>query len=66
MIFLGVMLGIAIMAATVYFALDKKSGFHMRLVCLGALAIMILTVIICLVIILTDNRVPIDESVLIV
>ena len=47
-------------------ALDKKSNFQTRLVSLGALALMILTVIICFIIVLTDNRVPVDESVLIV
>ena len=47
-------------------ALDKKSSFQIRLVSLGALALMILTLIICIVIALTDNRVPVDESVLIV
>jgi len=66
MIFFGVLFGIAIMGAVVYLALDKKSNFPTRLASLGALALMILTVIICLVIILTDNRVPVDESVLIV
>ena len=66
MIFLGVILGIAIMGAVSYLALDKKSNFHTRIAALGALAVMILTVIICLIIILTDNRVPIDPSTLIV
>ena len=66
MIFLGVLVGIAIMGATVYLALDKKSSFPIKLAALGALAVMILTIIICLVIVLTDNRVPVDPSTLIV
>ena len=47
-------------------ALDKKSNFQTRLVSLGALALMIISVIICFVLVLTDHRVPVDESVLIV
>jgi len=47
-------------------AVDKNSTFPMRLASLGALALMILTLIICIVVVLTDNRVPVDESVLIV
>ena len=54
------------MGAMAYLALDKKSNFKTRVAALGALALMILTVIICLIIILTDNRVAVDESVLIV
>jgi len=66
MIFFGVMIGLAIIAVMVYLALDKKSNFATRMASLGALAVMILTIIICFVIVLTDNRVPIDESILIV
>jgi len=66
MIFFGVMIGIAILGAMGYLAIDKKSTFHMRLASLGALALMIITLIICIVLVLTDNRVPVDESVLIV
>jgi len=62
----GVALGIVIMAAVSYMALNKKSNFHTRLVSLAALAVMIITVIICLIIVLSDNRVPIDPSTLIV
>ena len=54
------------MGAVIFMALNKKSNFQVRLVSLGALALMILTIIICLVIVLTDNRVPVDESILIV
>jgi len=66
MVFFGIVIGIIIMGAMIYLALDKKSNFPTRLASLGAIAIMIITVIICLIIILSDNRVPIDESALIV
>jgi len=66
MIYLGIFLGILIMSAMIYMAVDKKSSPAVRLVCLIALGVMVLTVIICLFIIFTDNRVPVDESVLIV
>jgi len=66
MIFFGILIGIILLGVMAYFAIDKKSSFTTRLAALGAIALMILTVIICLIIILTDNRVPIDESVLIV
>jgi len=66
MIFFGVLLGIMILGAVGYLALDKKSSFHTRLAALGAIALMILTVIICLVVVMTDNRVPVDPSTLIV
>ena len=54
------------MGGMVYLALDKKSSFRLRLAALGALGIMILTIIICLIIVLTDNKVIVDESILIV
>ena len=66
MVFFGVILGISIMAAMVYMALDKKSSFQIRIASLIAIAIMMATVILCVFIVLTDNRVPVDESVLIV
>ena len=66
MFFFGVVLGIGIMAATVYMALDKKSTFQIRIASLIAIALMMATVILCVFIVLTDNRVPVDESVLIV
>ena len=66
MVFAGVLIAVIIMGAVIFMALTKKSDFHTRLVSLGALALMILTLIICLVIVLTDNRVPVDESILIV
>ena len=63
---MGVLVGVVLMGVMIYLALDKKSNFPTRLASLGALAIMIITVIICLFIILTDNTVPIDPSTLIV
>ena len=54
------------MGVMIYLALDKKSNFPTRLASLGALAIMIITVIISMFIILTDNTVPVDPSTLIV
>ena len=66
MVYLSVLLGIIVMAIMIYLAVDKKSNLAIRLASLIALGIMILTVIICLFIVLTDNRVPVDESVLIV
>ncbi|MCL2720046.1 MAG: hypothetical protein FWD47_01730 [Treponema sp.] len=63
MIFLGVILGIAIMGAVSYMALNKKSSFQIRLVSLIALAVMVLTVIICVIIYFsTGTEVPIDWS----
>jgi formate hydrogenlyase subunit 3/multisubunit Na+/H+ antiporter MnhD subunit len=64
--FVGIVLAIAIIGAMVYLALNKKSNFHTRLAALIALAVMILTVIICLIIALSDTRAPVDVSTLIV
>jgi len=64
--FFGILIGIFCMGAMVYLALDKKSNFKTRIAALGAFAVMIIVLIICLVIILTDNRVPVDPSTLIV
>jgi len=64
--FVGIVLGILIMGATAYMAINKKSNFQIRLVSLGALALMILTVIICLIVIFSDNTVVIDPTTLIV
>jgi len=66
MVYLGVILGVGIMTAMIFMALDKKSSFPTRIAALIAIALMMITVVICVVIVLTDNRVPIDESVLIV
>jgi len=66
MLYLGILLGIGIMGGIIFLAIDKKSTFIVRVASLIALGIMILTIIICLVMVFTDNRVPVDESVLIV
>ena len=66
MIFFGVILGIVIMGAMVYLAVDKKSTFKMRLASLGAIAVMMISVIISLVVIFSDTTAPVDYSVLIV
>jgi ABC-type multidrug transport system fused ATPase/permease subunit len=66
MIYVGVLLAIAIMSAIIFMAVDKKSTFIVRVASLIALGIMMLTIIICLIMVFTDNRVPVDESILIV
>jgi amino acid transporter len=66
MIYFGIILAIGIMGAMIYMALDKKTAPSARLACLIALGVMVLTVIICLFLALTDNTIPYDESVLIV
>jgi len=66
MIFIGILIGVITIGAMVYMALDKKSNFTVRIACLAAIALMILTLLICLFLIFTDNKVIVDESVLIV
>ena len=67
MIYLGILLGIGIMAATIYMVFDKKSTPVIRIACLIALGVMVLTTIICLIMIFTGNqKVVVDESILIV
>ncbi|MDR0503145.1 MAG: hypothetical protein LBH16_07480 [Treponema sp.] len=66
MVFALVLVGLVIMAGTVYFALNKKSTFSIRIACLIAFAVMILTIIICLFIGFNNDSVIVDESVLIV
>jgi ABC-type Fe3+-siderophore transport system permease subunit len=66
MIFAGVIIGLIILAAIAYIALDKKSSFPVRLASLGAIAIMFITVIICIIVISSDKTVPVDPSMLIV
>jgi len=66
MIYLGILIGLAIIGAMIFLALDKKSNFATRVASLIALGVMMITIAICLILIFTDNRVPVDESVLIV
>jgi cytochrome bd-type quinol oxidase subunit 2 len=51
-------LGAAILAGIVYIAVSKKSPFKLRIAALAALALMILTVIVCLFIIFGGNSAP--------
>jgi amino acid transporter len=62
----GILIGTVIISATVYMALNKKSDFATRLASLIALGVMLLTIVICVFMVFTDNSVPVDESVLIV
>ena len=66
MTYLGIVFALIIMAAMVYMAVNKKSNFPMRIAALIALAMMMITVIICVVIIFSDNTVPVDPSAFIV
>jgi cytochrome bd-type quinol oxidase subunit 2 len=62
----GVLIGIIALGGMVYLAVDKKSTLTVRLASLAAIAVMLITVVICFIVVLNDNRVPIDPSTLIV
>jgi hypothetical protein len=66
MILVGILIGIIILSAMVYLAVDKKSSFVIRLASLGAIALMFIALIICVIIVISDDTVPIDPSALIV
>jgi len=66
MTYVGILLSIAIMGGIISMAFNKKSNFATRIASLIALALMVLTIIICIVIAFTDNTVAVDVSVLIV
>jgi len=66
MILVGIIIGVIILGAMVYLAVDKKSTFVIRLASLGAIALMFIALIICIIIIVSDNTVPVDPSTLIV
>jgi uncharacterized membrane protein YqjE len=66
MVFVGVIIGVIILAAIVYMAVDKKSTLTIRLASIGAIAVMFIALIICLIIIFSDKTVPVDPSLLIV
>jgi cytochrome bd-type quinol oxidase subunit 2 len=66
MIYFGIIVGLGILGGMVYLALDKKSDFATRMASLAAIAVMMLTIIICLFVVLLDDSVPVDESVIIV
>ena len=63
MIFLGILIGIIILVAMIYMALSKQSNFTTRIASLIALAVMVVTVIICFSLILMSGKAPVDESV---
>ena len=66
MIYFGVLVGIIIMLIMITMAVRKKSDKQTRIAAIIALAVMILTVIICLLVIFTDTTVVQDPSRLIV
>ena len=51
-------LGIGIMAGIVYLAVSPKSDFKIRIAALGAMALMIITVIICIVLFFKAEATP--------
>jgi cytochrome bd-type quinol oxidase subunit 2 len=57
MVFL-IILGIVMMVGVAYLALSKKSEFKVRIAALGALALMIASVIVCFVIYLRTAAIP--------
>jgi len=66
MILAGSIIGVAVLAAMIYLAIDKKSTLIIRLASLGAIAVMFITLVICTIVVLTDNTVRVDPSTLIV
>ena len=64
--FFGILIGIISVGAMIYLALNKKSDFHVRLASLGALALMVLTLIICIVAYVTGGDAPVDWSTFVV
>jgi cytochrome bd-type quinol oxidase subunit 2 len=53
-----VILGLVILVGVVYMAISKKSTFMIRVAALGALALMVITVIVCLILFFTTAGVP--------
>jgi ABC-type Fe3+ transport system permease subunit len=66
MIYFGVIVGLVILAAMIYTALNKQSSFTTRVASLIALALMIISLIICLSYALMSGKVAPDESVIII
>jgi formate-dependent nitrite reductase membrane component NrfD len=56
--FLLYLLGIAIMGGVIYLAISRKSSLKIRLAALGALALMVTSVIICFVIFFRSAKGP--------
>jgi formate-dependent nitrite reductase membrane component NrfD len=52
------LLGIAIMGGVIFMAISRKSGLKVRIAALGALALMIVSVIICLVVYFKEMATP--------
>jgi len=57
MVFL-IILGVITLVAVIFFAVSKKSSFIMRIAAVGALALMVVTVIVCLIIIFSTSTAP--------
>ena len=53
-----VILGLAIAGGIIFLAISKKSSFKMRLAALGALVLMSLSIIVCMVIYLKSEKTP--------
>ena len=62
MLFFQITLGLVILAAIIYVAVSKKSSFKLRIAALGALALMIIAVIICLFVIFGSDPAPAGPS----
>jgi len=66
MIYFGFMLAAGILGGALYMALNKKSDYFTRLASCAALGLMLLTVVICLFLALTNTYVPVDDTQIIV
>ena len=60
---MGILIGIAILAGMIYTALSKKSSFKIKVATLIALALMIITVIICIILVFSNAGAVADESI---
>jgi heme A synthase len=57
MVFL-IILGVAVMGGVIYLAVSKKSSFKIRLAALGALALMALSVVVCIFVYSKSAKTP--------
>jgi ABC-type Fe3+ transport system permease subunit len=57
MVFL-IILGVAILAGVIFLAISKKSTFKIRVAALGALALMVVSVIVCMVVYFKGEKSP--------